>query len=205
MKGFAILLALLLVVGTAFAAELILQPGSEGKDSHIRAQGPSSNYGSYSYLTVNWAPNQANRGLVEFEGLSAISKGSTINSAKLEFYNRYNNPNDTIGVYRITGTWSESAVTWSNQPTHYATVYATASVTGTGTYSYDVKTLVNEWVQETYTNYGLMLIKGTESGTYPYFVSSDYGTSTDRPKLTVDYTPTGIEPASVGKVKALFQ
>ncbi len=205
MKGFAILLTLLLVVGTAFAAELVLQPGSEGKDSHIRAQGPSSNYGSYSYLTVNWAPNQANRGLVEFTGLSAIPKGSTINSAKLEFYNRYNTPNDYIRVYRITGTWAEMSVTWSNQPTHHATSYAQAMVTGSGTYSYDVKTLVNEWVQETYTNYGLMLIKGTESGTYPYFCSSDISTATWHPKLTVDYTPSAVAPSSVGKVKALFK
>ncbi len=205
MKGLAIFLTLLLAAGTVFAAELVLQPGSEGKDSHIRAGGPSSNYGSYSYLTVNWAPSQANRGLVEFTGLSAIAKGSTINSAKLEFYNRYNNPNDYIRVYRITATWAEMSVNWTNQPAHFATSYAEARVTGSGTYSYDVKKLVDEWVQGTYTNYGLMLKKGTESGTYPYFCSSDIGTSTWRPKLTVDYTPTAVAPSSVGKVKALFK
>jgi len=203
MKGLAIFLALVLATGTAFGAQLILQPGAEGKDSHIREQGPTSNYGSYSYLTVNWSPTQAGRGLVTFEGLSAIAKGSTINSANLELYNYANNPNDTFSIYRITGTWEEMTVTWSNQPAYFATAYASVLVTGTGTWSFDIKTLVNEWVQATYANNGFMIIKRTESGTYPYFCSSD-NTTYAHPKLTVDYTPTAIAPTSFGKVKALY-
>ena len=205
MKVLAIFLTLVLAAGTVSAASLVLQPGSEGKDSHIRALGPTSNYGSYTYLTVNWSPNQANRGLVEFTGLSAIAKGSTVNSAKLELYSRYNSPRDYFDIFRITASWSEMTVNWTNQPAHFATRYATVMVPSSGTYSWDVKTLVNEWVQETHSNYGFKLIKRTESSTYPYFVSSDYGTATNRPKLTVDYTPTAIAPTSVGKVKALFK
>jgi hypothetical protein len=205
MKGLAIFIVALLAA-SAFGAQLVLQPDpGTGKDSHIRAGGPSSNYGTYQYLTVNWSPNQANRGVVEFTGLSAITKGSTVNSAKLELYSRYNSPRDYFDIFRITASWQEMTVTWSNQPAHYATRYATVLVPSAGTYAWDVKTLVNEWVQETHPNYGFKLIKRTESSTYPYFVSSDYGTATNRPKLTVDYTPSAIAPTSIGKVKALFK
>lgn len=202
MKWLAIF-AMVFLATSALGATLVLQPGSEGKDSHIRAGGPTENRGTYSQLTVNWLPNQANRGIVEFN-LSTIS-GATINSAYIELYNRANSPNDYFGIYRVTASWAEMSVTWSNQPAHYATAYAQLNVPSTGSFKFDVKTLVQEWASGTYNNYGFKLIKRTESGTYPYFCSSDHGTSTWRPKITVDYTPTGIAPTSIGKVKALYR
>lgn len=203
MKWLGVFLAVVLA-GSAFGASLVLQPDEgAGKDSHIRAGGPSSNYGTYTYLTVNWLPNQANRGVVEFD-LDTLN-GATINSAYIDLYSRYNSPNDYFGIYRITASWSEMSVTWSNQPAHYATAYASVNVPSTGTYKFDVKTLVQEWASGTYNNYGFKLIKRTESGTYPYFVSSAYSTATNRPKITVDYTPgSAVRPTSIGKVKALF-
>jgi hypothetical protein len=202
MKWLGIFMAFVLA-GSAFGATLVLQPGSEGKDSHIREQGPSSNYGTYNQLTVNWSPNQPNRGVVEFD-LSPCN-GATINSAYIDLYNRANSPNDYFGIYRITATWEEMTVTWSNQPAHFATAYAELNVPSTGHYEFDVKTLVQQWASGTYVNYGFKLIKRTESGTYPYFCSSDYATADYRPKITVDYTPSGIAPTSMGKVKALFR
>ena len=204
MKGLALFLAVVLAAGTVFAATLVLQPdAAAGKDSHIRQGGPTSNYGTYTALTVNWSPNQPNRGIVEFNLAPIMS--ATINSAYIDLYNRANNPNDYFGIYRCTATWAEMTVTWSNQPAHFATAYAQMNITGTGSFKFDVKTLVSEWAAGTYVNYGFKLIKRTESGTYPYFVSSDYGTATNRPKITVDYTPTGIAPTSMGKVKALYR
>lgn len=203
MKWLGIFMAVVLA-GSAFGATLVLQPDpAAGKDSHIRAGGPSSNYGTYGQLTVNWSPNQANRGIVEFD-LSPCN-GATINSAYIDLYNRANSPNDFFGIHRVTATWSEMSVTWSNQPAHIASAYASLNVPSTGSYKFDVKTLVSEWAAGTYVNYGFKLIKRTESSTYPYFCSSDYGTATYRPKITVDYTPSGIAPTSIGKVKALFR
>jgi hypothetical protein len=203
-KVLAISLTLLLAAGTVFAATLVLQPdAAAGKDSHIRQGGPSSNYGTYPQLTVNWSPNQPNRGIVEFN-LSPIS-GATINSAYIDLYNRANSPRDFFGIYRVNASWSEMSVTWSNQPAHFATAYASVNVPSTGSFRFDVKTLVSEWAGGTYVNYGFKLIKRTESGTYPYFCSSDHATSTWRPKITVDYTPSAIAPTSFGKVKALYR
>jgi hypothetical protein len=195
---------LLLAAGTVSAATLVLQPGSEGKDSHIRSGGPTRNYGTYSQLTVNWGPTQENRGIVEFN-LTPIS-GATINSASLDLYNRANTTNDYFGIYRVTASWSEMVVTWSNQPAHHATAYVKVMVGGTGVWKFDVKTLVSQWAAGTYVNYGFILKKDNEMRSpYPYFCSSDHGTSTWRPKITVDYTPSGISPTSMGKVKALYR
>ncbi len=203
MKWLVVFLAVVLA-GSAFAATLVLQPdAAAGKDSHIRAGGPTENRGTYSQLTVNWSPNQANRGIVEFD-LSTIS-GATINSAYIDLYNRANTPRDYFGIYRCTATWAEMTVTWSNQPAHFATASASMNVPSTGSFRFDVKTLVAGWAAGTYQNYGFKLKKRTESSTYPYFCSSDYATATWRPKITVDYTPSGIAPTSMGKVKALYR
>ncbi len=97
-------------------------------------------------------------------------------------------------------------VTWSNQPAHFTTAYAKVNVPGPGTYKWDVKKLVDEWVQGTYPNYGFILKRDNEAGSsWPYFCSSDYATAAYRPKITVDYDPVGIAPTSFGKVKAVFR
>jgi hypothetical protein len=83
-KFLVITLALLLTVGTASAVELVLQPGSEGKDSQIVDTQPTYNWGTRIYLTDNWSGGAEVRSPVEFTGLSAIPKNSTINKAELQ-------------------------------------------------------------------------------------------------------------------------
>jgi hypothetical protein len=205
MNKVAVFLTFLLVVGTAFGVELVLQPGSEGKDAMLNRYSGTTNYGTYTQLMVNYGSGRAVRGIVEFEGLSAIPKGSTVNSAEIELYSWANSPNDYFGIYRVTEAWQEMTVTWSNQPAHYATAYAKILVPSSGTYKWDVKTLVAEWVAETYTNYGFILKRDNEeNASWPYFCSSDHATYA-HPKITVDYTPSAVAPTSVGKVRALFK
>ena len=205
-KGLVVFLAVLLAAGTVFAADLVLQPGSEGKDSMLNRASPTTNYGTSNQLMVNYGSARAVRGIVEFEGLSAIPKTSTINSAVIDLYSRANSPNDYFGIYRVTAAWEEMAVTWDNQPAYNATAYAKLLVPTTGHYNFDVKTLVAEWVAGTYSNYGFILKRDDEeAASWPYFCSSDHATEDWRPKITVDYTLSAIAPASIGKVKALFK
>ena len=204
MRGLAIFMAVVLAAGTAFAATLVLQPGSEGKDSLVYVGSPSENYGTNPFIIRN--KQNTIRGIVEFEGLKAIPKGSTVNSAELRLYNWANTINDTFGIYRITASWAEMTVTWSNQPAHFATAYASVMFGGVGYYKWDVKKLVQEWVSGTHADYGFKVIKGKEGpGTYPYVAASDHTTADWRPKLTVDYSGVAVAPTSFGKVKALFK
>jgi hypothetical protein len=79
-------------------------------------------------------------------------------------------------------------------------------VYGIGYYKWDIKKLVQEWVDGTYANYGFMLKRPSgQRTTWPYLCSSDHTTTDWRPKLTVDYDPSAIAPASVGRVKAIFK
>lgn len=205
MRRLVILFALGSLATAAFATVLVLQPGSEGKDSMVYLRRPTENYGTDTFLMRDYGPGATVRGLVEFTGLSAIPAGSTVNSAKLELWMSYNNrPNDNFGIYRITASWSEATVNWSNQPAHNSTAYVKRVITRGGWHEWDVKTLVQEWVNRTHSNYGFKLIRDNESGRdWPYPVSSDWSTASNRPKLTVDYTLSAVAPASVGKVKAL--
>jgi hypothetical protein len=204
MRRACVIAASLFAGGSALAAELIIQPGSEGKDAMVSAAFPTRNYGDYDLLMVN--NGSPVRGLVEFEGLSAVPKGATVISAVLTLYNRNNTPNDTFRIYRVTQSWAEMAVTWNGQPAYYPTSYAAKFVEGTGYFRFDIKTLVQEWVDGTYPNYGFIVVRDNEAGSrWPYFISSDYTTEARRPQLTVNYTMASLEPASFGRIKTAFR
>jgi hypothetical protein len=200
--------AVLLVASSAFAAELILQPGAEGKDAMVNILEPTVNYGNSRYLMVNFGPATEVRGLVEFEGLSAIS-GATVNTAYLDLWIDTSNSTDyDFGVYRITASWEELKVTWQTQPAHHATPYDKIKVSGAagGPYTWNVKDLVQEWAGGTYVDYGLTLkrVDMNYPTNWPYFCSSDNTNASYRPRLRVDYVPPAVSPTSMGKVKALL-
>ena len=209
MRRINIFAAALLAASSAFAAELVLQPGAEGKDAMVNIMQPSVNFGNYRYLMVNFGPATEVRGLVEFEGLSAIS-GATVNTAYLDLWIDTANSTDyDFGVYRVTASWEESVVTWNNQPAHDATPYDKIKVSGAigGPYTWDVKTLVQEWASKTYPDYGLMVkrVDMQYPSNWPYFCSSDNTNSEYHPRLRVDYVPPAVSPTSMGKVKTLFR
>ena len=77
-------------------------------------------------------------------------------------------------------------VTWSNQPSVYGTQVGSFSPgTGWRAYTVDLTDLVQDWVDGSATNYGIMLKRDT--GGQLQCRSSDYGTPANRPKLTVDW------------------
>jgi hypothetical protein len=208
-RGLAIFIAFLLAAGPAFGAELVLQPGAEGKDAMVNILEPTVNFGNYTYLMVNFGPATEVRGLVEFEGLAAISR-ATVNAAYFDLWIDTSNSTDyDFGVYRITEKWEESNVTWQNQPAYIATPYDKIKVSGAagGPYTWNVKNLVQEWASETHPNYGLMLkrVDMQYPTNWPYFCSSDNTNSGYRPRLRVDYVPPAVSPTSMGRVKALFR
>jgi hypothetical protein len=193
----------------AFGAELVLQPGADGKDAMVSILEPSTNFGNYRYLTANFGPATEVRGFADFEGLSAIS-GATVNSAYLELWIDTANSTDyDFGIYRVTASWEESSVTWSNQPAFVAEPYAKIKVSGAagGPYTWDVKTLVQEWAAGTYVNYGLLLkrVNMQYPSNWPYFCSGDNATASYHPRLRLEYTPPAVMPSSLGQIKTLLR
>ncbi|MEJ2599771.1 MAG: DNRLRE domain-containing protein, partial [Anaerolineales bacterium] len=91
---------------------------------------------------------------------SGIPFGATITSATLSIYT--NSPIDTtVNVHRITTSWTELGVTWANFAASYDPAIAgTLPVSAAGWHSTDITALVQDWVNGTDPNYGVLLEQG---------------------------------------------
>jgi photosystem II stability/assembly factor-like uncharacterized protein len=140
-------------------------------DTTILAGYPTTNFGGSADMWVGYdfdacSGGHTSRSLMQFD-TSPVSYGSTIFQAELylrlvnscDYDNRYH----ATTIYRIPSSWSYSTVTWNTQPS-YAEAYGTTSVGSRtwGWYSFDVQSLVQGWVNGSFSNYGLM-IRGPES------------------------------------------
>lgn len=167
-------------------------------DAWVDQNDPSENGGSDTELkvrsTTSGSPDRNHRAFVQFS-LASIPSGATIQSASLRLY-LFDAPgaSRTYEAHRVTASWTEATITWSNQPG----VTATASdsiATGTSdnvTLSWNVATDVQAFVSGSQTNSGWRLKDQTESGSSDRegdFRSKEHGTSSQRPQLVVTYTP----------------
>jgi large repetitive protein len=186
---------------------------------------PAINYGAAGLISLEAAAN-ALRPVLRFD-LSAYA-GYVITSASLALTRNDAQPSDvTVDVHKITSDWTEgtgtvanwanntntipptgtsSNVSWSNRTGTTAwtssggdyNVTASATQSNMNTAITGLGTLVQDWIDNPLSNYG-MLIKGqTESGTngaterYDFF-SRENGTPSNRPQLTINYSlPTSI-------------
>lgn len=117
-------------------------------------------------------------------------ESTTINSATLWVYLSFarNVPPDlTVEVYRITAPWTETEVTWNSFAGSYDPVPVGSFVADSvGWRSVDLTALVQDWVDGTYPNYGVLLSQ--EVGLFNSYHSSEYWNVELRPKLEIDYT-----------------
>jgi hypothetical protein len=114
-------------------------------------------------------------------------------------------------VSKVSQAWSETAVTWLNQP---AVTTPTITVpSGSAPVSASVTPIVQDWITNPSTNYGFGLRLVTEQYYRRYyFASSDNTDSSLRPGLTIDFSnPAGeplaeyvIAPVSPGEETTLY-
>jgi len=145
----------------------------------------------------NWtnAPNYW--GLFKFE-FGQIPDYATINSATLSLYNI-----STGGTYlpmsvslsRITSSWTESGVKWSNKPASVST--GITGIVGPLTskyFAFNVTSLVNGWYKYTYYNGGFYVKSNIDY--YSMFLVGTRECSSDkRAKIVVEYTPYTNPPS----------
>jgi len=185
---------------------IVLQPGSEGKDSFVWSFG-SSDYGDREdmnvYTWTNGGSLGLKRALIEFD-LSEVPDNAVITSA---FLSIYYNPNDAVesfdsqygnnAIYisRITSGWSENTVKWNNQPasTTENQISLPASTSSTQDYlDIDVTNLVNEMLND---NNGFVIRMQNENNPYRglLFASSDHPNENLHPKLVITYIENNID------------
>jgi hypothetical protein len=168
-------------------------------DTTIFANTPDSPSGDSTW--VGWDTDNPNGsgdpkfGLIRFDniiGSSAgqVPMGATIRRAILSYV--VDNPGIAADVNEVTVHWDE-AVTYNTfggdagvQPDEIGAMVATAFGTPTGVHSFDVTESLAAWVTNSSANRG-WIFRPTDSDGVDFW-SSEYGTFSDRPTLTVEYS-----------------
>jgi hypothetical protein len=120
----------------------------------------SDNKGSDSVLKVmSKGPVNNLRAAVRFANPAAPS-GCAVESATLRLYAASARSDRTIEVRRLGGGWTESGITWANQPATGGTAAATSS--GTGYREWDVTAQVRA-MYETGANHGFLVRDAAEN------------------------------------------
>ena len=179
----------------------IFQPtASIGKDAVIESIAPDQNFGNQTMFAVfSWTSsgvfNNA-RALIQFD-FSSIPSQTSIAKAELSLYWKpYSNLTDQTGenafsIYRVTQPWTESTVTWNNQPTFNNTPKVAVPKTmavDQSLLNIDVTTMVQDMINNPSSNFGFMLQLNNE---FPYslviLASSNDPDQSKHPKLIVSF------------------
>lgn len=159
------------------------------KDSWVDQSGPTSNFGDDDYLQVMSDDSGGNRRIfIEFD-TSEIPDNIALSTVKLYLYctNNYVGHAFDYNIHRVTESWTESGITWNNQPDKSSDFVEGLFGSGTGVWKeYDLSDLI--MCKEDLENGLLLKYEQEGSGTYPYmwFYSRDYSEDY-RPKLNVTY------------------
>jgi Glycine rich protein len=167
------------------------------RDTYVSENSPTSAGGASTILVVgtSTAADTRRRALLYFD-LGLIPNDAIINSATLSLFFSAGSTSVATKVLKVTDDW-DNTTTWNTQPAFDPNPYATFSRVINTRNSVEIKNLVQEWVDGTSINKGLMLADVDESAwnTLSNFVSFDY--TVDQPTLTIDYTIPSTEKRQV--------
>jgi hypothetical protein len=137
------------------------QTASANADSWINQASASSNFGADAIIKVrSQSGSNNNRALVRF-ALPAVPSGCTLTQAQLRLYAASSTSRRTLQALQINAAWTESGVTWTNQPATTGTAATTTS--GTGYRAWTVTSQVAAMYSG--TNNGFLIRDATENGT----------------------------------------
>ncbi len=201
-------LALGLCLGVATVAQGVSTTVLNPDDVRILKGAPNTNYDpdptGFPILSVYTVGTNVQRSLIDFN-LDSLA-GCTIQSATLTLYANTgwgtNSGLKAMDIYRVTRAWDEDDATWNSADVGVPWTTPGGDFTGTGggpyatsnanpannqPTSWDVTTLVAEWVSGAQANDGLMLL--SYEGNRLTFWSNNYGVEAYRPSLEVQYLP----------------
>jgi hypothetical protein len=155
---------------------------------------PDANNGTLAEMNVDGDPTQTNRAFVRFD-VSSIPAGSTVGHATLKLCFASDPGTEAVGrtheLRLVTSSWTETGVTWNNQPTVSATVTASITVpSGAQCVSFTVTADVQAWVDGA-ANYGWRLADQDEVTPDSYlttYAARENGSPGQRPNLNVPYS-----------------
>ncbi len=155
-------------------------------DSYLKQAAPSENHGTDAELSIKNKPGDNFRTVFRFD-LSGIPANANVTNAALRL--RVTGVDDSgqpTRVYRVTDSWTENGVTWTNTGADYdsATVHGSFVPNAIGFVTVDITDLVQAWMCGQHPNHGLMLIP-TSNDKESKYASRQWGTSSERPRLEI--------------------
>ena len=190
-------------------------------DVGLRSDLPTTNFDSLWQLAVGSTPAIKARSLVRFP-LTDIPSGTQIASAQLQawFDGSWGVPPDTgvaIEARRVTASWADTTATWNSMNAAFAEAGQSTATRGVNQsaawHSFNVKNIVQTWLNGTQPNYGFMLkaVNETLNQGGPVYEAApglvsygyDYGGETQNgPKLLVTYGLPSVNLQSVTRTTA---
>jgi hypothetical protein len=158
-----------------------------------------SNFGGVTTLQVESSQTLGlvstnKRSFVKFNLSScSIPAAAAVQSATLSVYlSAAPNQNRTWNIDRVTGAWTESGITWSNQPGSTGSTSVATGTTSNVTLQATVTSDVQSFVSGSLTNDGWRLSDSVESSSTVrngQFRSREVASAPQRPTLVVNYYP----------------
>jgi len=108
-----------------------------------------------------------------------------VDSAVVRLYLHTDN-GQVVRVHQATAAWQETTVTWNNFGGSFALATEGYLISqSTGFHTVDLTPLVRQWVNGSAANYGVLLEQNFDA--CDVYKSSEYSTTSYRPRLTVCY------------------
>jgi len=229
MRYFVIILVSLLVVSTALADSVTLDGQIDMDDAYCDGNSPQVSRGTETWIYVMCGfSNCTYSGLMKFD-LSGIS--GTIDSVSLKMLRHFPDDDVQIYFYRVTTDWVETEVTYDSASTgadgvdwttdggdYINTKIDSLTELGAEAYNEDVycqrgdggglTELIQDWVDGTYDNYGILLRSPLLMvGDTIYIYSSENFDEElwPRPKLYIEYTPDQSESNITRRRKIILE
>lgn len=192
-----------LMGGSATTAALTttIQPNAAaGNDATLSSNNADTNFpDDTSVIVGEFLAGNDLRMICKFD-ISNIPR-SAVNTATLNLNVDSNTRSGDYWVQRTTTTsWTESGVTWNNQPETTTTNRATLSVSGTGAVSATVTEMLKDAISNGDTVFSFILSAQVEttSGALASFDSSDHATAGNRPSLVISSTSSTFSTTGQG-------
>ncbi|HBZ41644.1 MAG TPA: hypothetical protein DEO50_07075, partial [Erysipelotrichaceae bacterium] len=163
---------------------------SQIEDTHVTSTLPTSNfYNSYILKTGN----NVHRTFIRFTLPSLTAADMVIASTlQMSIDNVGTSQNDyQVNAHKVTGSWTETGLTWNNQPTYNSKIedYEVVGHDATkNAYAWDITSIVKDWYVSGVNN-GLMLKNQTTESGYKEYYSADTSSAylNFRPVVTIFY------------------
>jgi hypothetical protein len=170
--------AFLTVLPSAHALEAML-----AKDAHVDSSAGNTNYGGGEKLRLSPSgPVQRIYLSFDFANLPAGISPSQVSKATLKLFANAVTIAGSVDLYKVTGNWTESGLTFNNQPAVHATAIALnqslSGLTAENFVIFDLTNTVKEWIANPSTNKGLSIRPSPSGGANLTFDSKENTGST---------------------------